>query len=191
MLVKVNRNRKLVPDSFARLVGQRHAIFDRDAADGNKRQHVSSANARMLASMISQIDQLRRSANRAKRSLDDHLRRSDECYYRTIVICVDMPIENYHSAHRLNRASDLFDHFRLAAFAEVWYTLDDRIANCGLRMSNLICHLPQLVREAQCKSKIRIPKFAIRNRQCLWIASSTNARTRGSGLSGYCTSSTA
>ena len=40
------------------------------------------------------------------------------------MICVYVPVQNYRALNGLNGLGDLLDRFRLAAFAEVWYTLD-------------------------------------------------------------------
>src|SRR5947207_15165817 len=58
-LVKVNGNPKLAPDSLASLVRERHAISNRHAAHGNKRQHVRRADTWMNTLMPAQVNQLR------------------------------------------------------------------------------------------------------------------------------------
>jgi hypothetical protein len=43
------------------------------------------------------------------------------------VIDVKVPAELECALHRFDRARDAFDRFDLAAFAEVWYTLNQTI----------------------------------------------------------------
>jgi hypothetical protein len=46
------------------------------------------------------------------------------------VIGVDVSTEHDRAWHRFNRARDQLDRFRLAAFAKVWYTLNQAISDC-------------------------------------------------------------
>ena len=127
MFVEVNRNRKLAPDSLSRFVGERYTIFNRDAAHRNKREHISRADARMLTPMLSQIDQLSCFRDRAYRRFYDHFRRSDKCDHGSIVIRIDVSIENGRAIHRPDRLRNQFHHLGLAAFTEVWYTLNQTV----------------------------------------------------------------
>jgi len=49
---------------------------------------------------------------------------SDKRDYRTIVIAVQMAIQHRSAFDRFNRPRDALDCPALAAFTEVWYTLD-------------------------------------------------------------------
>src|SRR6185436_14687286 len=57
-------------------------------------------------------------------SLDDRGRVRNKSDHRTIVVRVDVSIEDHSAAHRTNRPRDLFDYLRLAALTKVWYTLN-------------------------------------------------------------------
>jgi len=45
------------------------------------------------------------------------------------VIRVNVPVENGDTRDRLDRLRDACDGFNLAAFAEVWYTLNKTISD--------------------------------------------------------------
>jgi hypothetical protein len=45
------------------------------------------------------------------------------------MIGVHVPTENRSALHRFNRARDPLDRLRLAAFAKVWYTLNQAICD--------------------------------------------------------------
>src|SRR5260370_28665662 len=95
------------------------------------------------------------------------------------MIGVDVSTENRSAWHRFNRPRDLTNGFRLATFAKVWYTLNERIADCGLRIANLIKHekLARSRPSLNLKRKIRNPQSAIRILDpCPSILSSTNAK---------------
>jgi hypothetical protein len=141
----------------------------------------------MFALVLSQVDQLRRFGDRADRCFDDGLRIRNESDHRTIMVRVDMPIENNRASDRSYCLGDLFDRFGLAALTKVWYTLNEHcrfsIANCRLQL------LQGLI--VSRKEKIGNRQLAIGNQQCLSIASSMNARLPGKGSKGFCIFSTA
>src|SRR4051812_11920370 len=101
-----------------------NAFVDRYATDGHEREHISSANAWMLADVFAQIDQRGGGGHRFEGRIHNRCRRSDESNHRSVVIRIDVVIENYRAFDRSDRLCDAFDRLRLAAFAEVWYTLD-------------------------------------------------------------------
>src|SRR5436853_710830 len=72
--VKINRDRKLLPDAFAGFMCERHALSDRHATDGHKWQDISCADPRVHTYMSSQVDQLFRGRHGAKGRVDDHPR---------------------------------------------------------------------------------------------------------------------
>jgi hypothetical protein len=117
-------------------MSQRDAVFDRHSADRNERQYVSRPNARMLAPVRSQVDQCGSGCNCSQCAVNDRPRRGNKRDYGPIVIRIDMTIQNGHAVYRRNRLRDGFNDFGLAAFTEVWYTLDKTIADCGLLIAD-------------------------------------------------------
>ena len=126
-LVKVDGYAKLAPDSLARTVRERDALFDAYAADGDERQHVARAHARVLPRVRVEVNQLRRARDDAHRRLDDRTGRRDEGDDRAVVIRVNVRAEDERALDRLDRLDQARDHLGLAPLAEVWYTLDDAI----------------------------------------------------------------
>src|SRR2546423_9857003 len=126
-LVEVDGDAQLAPDSLARTPRERDALFDADAADGDERQHVARAHARVLPGLRVEVDQLRRARDDAHRRLDDRTGRRDEGDDRAVVIRVNVRAEDERALDRLDRLDQARDHLGLAPLAEVWYTLDDAI----------------------------------------------------------------
>jgi len=123
-LVEVNGDGKLLPDPLAGFMRQRNAFVHRHAAHRHEGQYVSRAGARMLSGVRSQIDQLGCFRHRAQRRIYDNFRCGHKSDHRAVVIGVQVSIENDSAFHRFDRARDLFNRFRLATFAKVWYTLN-------------------------------------------------------------------
>src|SRR6476620_9617114 len=67
---------------------------------------------------------------------DNHFRRRYKGDDGAIVIGIDMRVEHTGSWHRGDRLGQSRNRFGLAAFAEVWYTLHQRIADCGLLIAD-------------------------------------------------------
>ena len=65
--IKIDRNLIALPDLRAHVPRHHHAIFQRDALDGNERHHVGGAHARMRALMRVQVDQFGGFADAANR----------------------------------------------------------------------------------------------------------------------------
>jgi hypothetical protein len=74
--------------------------------------------------MSSHVDQLGRHGNTAHRGFHNEIRSGHEGDNRAVVIGVDVGVEHASCFDRLDRLRQPRYHVRLAAFAEVWYTLD-------------------------------------------------------------------
>ena len=108
-------------------MGQSHDIVHRDAADRHERQDVGRPNAWVHSAMLPQVDPARGFCDCAHGGLNDDLRFSDERNHRAIVIDIHVPPEDDGAGCRLDRLGDPIDDFDLAAFTEVWYTLNEAI----------------------------------------------------------------
>src|SRR5437016_12050719 len=163
-LIKIDRNGKLLPDAPACFMGQRYAFVHRYAAHRHKRQNVRRADPWVLAGVRSQIDQLSCGGYRAQRSFDHLFDWSDKRNHRSVMIGIDVAVENSRAVNRFDRPLDASDRFGLAAFTEVWYTLN-QIADCGLRIADLktVSHEWLQYRiSLNLRSQIRNPKSEIK-----------------------------
>ena len=116
-----------MPDSFSGFMSKRDHFVNGNPGDRNEWQYIGRAYARMLALVLSQVDQGASFGDRPQRSFHNDFWFTDKSDDRAIVIHVDVAIKHNRSGNRFNRQSNLFDRFRLAAFAEVWYTLNQAI----------------------------------------------------------------
>src|SRR5205085_7288153 len=126
-LVEIDGDAQLAPDSLARTPRERDALLYADAADGDERQNVARAHARVLPRVRVEVNQLRSARHNAHRRLDDRTGRRDEGDDRAVVIRVNVRAEDERALNRLDRLDQPRNHLGLAPLAEVWYTLDDAI----------------------------------------------------------------
>ena len=103
---------------------KRGAFFYGHPGNGNKRQDICGAEARMLPSVPAHVDELRRQRNGVYSSGNNLVRVRDESNYGTIVIRINMSIQDAGSFAAGNGLAQPRDRFFIAALAEVWYTLD-------------------------------------------------------------------
>src|SRR5438067_1723795 len=122
-LVKVNGNPKLLPDSLASLVRERHAISNRHAAHGNKRQHVRRADTRMNTLMPAQVNQLRSQMDNTQRGFDYYICLCHKRDDGAVVVCIEMQVEHDRARNLFDAARQPLDSFGLAAFTKVRHTL--------------------------------------------------------------------
>ena len=83
------------------------------------------------------VDQFRSEADGANSSFDNPLRRGHKSDDRAVMIGIDVCVEHAGRLARRDRGGQPLDSFNLAAFTEVWYTLDQMhcrlsIADCRL-----------------------------------------------------------
>src|SRR5437764_5470421 len=180
-LVEVDGYAKLAPDSLARTVRERDALFDAYAADGDERQHVARAHARVLRRVRVEVNQLRRARHDAHRRLDRRTGRRDEGYDRAVVIRVNVRAEDERALDRLDRLDQARDHIGPAPLAEVWYTLDDaihlprslvsllfqRLRANRVVGSEAVCDQNVPIRLRRCKRALNCRPFSLLGRVCI------------------------
>lgn len=127
--VKVHGDREIFCDNRAGFVSETHAVVHRYALHGHERQHVGCAKPRVLALVRAHVDELGSSPYGAYRSLDDSLRRRDECNDGAVVVRVDMCVEHTRRFNGSDGVRDQLHSFRPSAFAEVWYAFDQSHGN--------------------------------------------------------------
>ena len=76
--------------------------------------------------MIAQVNQIFSFRHGANCGFDDGACGRHKGDDGSIVITVDVPVQNYRAVNCFDCAGDTFNCLALAAFAEVWYTLDQR-----------------------------------------------------------------
>src|SRR5579864_471257 len=76
--VEVYRNLVALPDLGADMARDRDAVLKRHSLDGNERNHIGGADARMGSLMLVEVDQLRGLARAANRRLGDGIPVSDQ-----------------------------------------------------------------------------------------------------------------
>ncbi len=75
--------------------------------------------------MHGEVDHFGGMATSLKRSLQYDLRRADERYNRAVMRGIGLPVQHLRPWHRGDGCDNRIDHFRPAAFAEVWNAFDD------------------------------------------------------------------
>ena len=124
-LVAIARNASLVGQSLRQLSGQLGTLLKRDATDGDERQHIGSAHARMSTMMQPHVDELSGTLHRVEGSLAHLLRRAHEGHHRAVCSIARVHIKQFHSFVFLNLVGDLLNHIHVASLAEVRHALNN------------------------------------------------------------------
>jgi hypothetical protein len=126
VLVEIDRDPEPARDVGRRFLRQRHALLHRHAFDRDERHDVDSPEPRVLAGVLTEIDDRERRFIEGEHRLFDRLGVSRESHDRSIVRRVGGVVEDAHPVNASHRADDRVDHVVAPPFADVRYTLDDR-----------------------------------------------------------------
>src|SRR5215471_2606586 len=107
--IKINWNRKLLPDSVSGFMSQIDAVNHGDAADRNERQNVGGANAWVYSRMSPQIDQHFGGGDGGDGRVDNYPRFANEGNHRSVVVDVEVTVQNHRPVDRFNCPRDLID----------------------------------------------------------------------------------
>jgi hypothetical protein len=125
-LVEVDRDLELASDALAQRVRGAHALLHRRALERHERHDVGRADARVLALVLRQVDQLLGLGDGAERGLAALARRADEGHDGAVVARVQAVVDQLHAAHGADRRPGSARRQRAAPFAEVGDALDER-----------------------------------------------------------------
>ena len=76
--IKVNGNAQLLSDALAETAGQIDALVHRDAGDGDERNDINGADARMRAAVLRHVDELNTLLDQLECRFENRFRFSDE-----------------------------------------------------------------------------------------------------------------
>ena len=124
-LVAIGRDVQFVGDALGQLARQRGALLERDARDGDQRQHVGGAHAGVRPLVFAHVDQLGGPLHALERRLDDRLGRPDEGYDRAVGRLARIDVEQLDPSGSLDRLGNLRNDMLVAALTEVGDTLYD------------------------------------------------------------------
>ncbi len=129
--VKKHRNPVALPDIVSHPSGQRHAIFDGHAIDGNKRQHVRRAHARMRARVFRQVDQFHGLAGSQQSRFRHCVRLACQRDHRAVMVGVHLPIQHVHTWHAAHRCHNRIDFRGVASFGKIRHALNQSFHRFG------------------------------------------------------------
>ena len=124
-LVAVGRNGQLVGDAACQRARQIGALLERDARDGDQRQHVGGAHAGVGAVVAAHVDQLRRPLHAPEGRLDHRFGFTHEGDDRAVGRLARIDVEQLDALDRLDRRRNLADYSLVAPLAEVGDALHD------------------------------------------------------------------
>ncbi len=120
-----------LPDFVAYPPGQRHAILDGHAIDGNKRQHVRRAHARMRTLVFRQVDQFHGFAGAQDSRFRHRLRFARQRDYAAVMVGVHFAIQHIYARHTAHRRDNGIDLRGVAAFAKIGHALNQSFHRFG------------------------------------------------------------
>src|SRR5258708_23337282 len=106
---------------------QGNALVHRYATHRNKGKHVGSSDARMLARMLTKINQFGGQRDRSHCGVYNVIRGRGESDHGTIVILVHVTAKHEGGIHRFDRLNKTFNNRGPATFTEIRHTLDKLI----------------------------------------------------------------
>ena len=124
LFIQVDRDAKLLADALPQAAGDGHTFRHADTRDGHEGHHIAGADARVLALVLVQVDQLGGFSNRPEGGLFDLLRRADKGQHGAVVIQVGVPVEQADRRHGLDGVLDGLDYFGAAGIGKVGNTFD-------------------------------------------------------------------
>ncbi len=124
-LVAVGRDRQLVGDALGQLARHSGALVERDARDGDQRQHVAGAHARMRSLVLAHVDKLRCTAYGGQRRLHDGLGFADEGHDRAVGRFARIDVEQFDALGFFDHFGDLPYDLLIASLAEIGDAFDD------------------------------------------------------------------
>ena len=124
-LVEEDRDAQLGAHALAERAGERDAIVHRGAFERSEGADVGGADARMLARMLVEVDQLGGRGDAAERGLDGHIGGGDEGHHRAVVRRVAGDVQESRAVDGRDGVTDGGDDLGATAFAEVGNAFDE------------------------------------------------------------------
>ena len=123
--VEINRNAIALPDFASHFFGQRHAVLDGHAFDGNKRHHIGRTHARMRPGMLGQINQLGRFAHAAQRRFGHRLGLAGDGHHAAVMVRVAFTVQQVHARNFAHGRHDGVHFGRVAPFGKIGNAFDE------------------------------------------------------------------
>ena len=118
-LVAVGRNMQLVGNAARQSARQLGTLLERDARNGDERQHVGGAHARMGAVVIAHVDKFRGAFHTGKGSLEHGFGLADEGHHHTVGRLAGVHVEQLDPFDRLDGRGNLVNYSLVASLAEI------------------------------------------------------------------------
>ena len=110
---------QLVGNAARQSARQFGTLLERDARNGDERQHVGSAHARMGTVVIAHVDKFRGALHTGKGSLEHGFGLADEGHHRTVGRLAGVHIEQLDPFDRLDGRGNLVNYGLVASLAEI------------------------------------------------------------------------
>ena len=110
---------QLVGDAAGQTARQFGALLERDARNGDERQHVGGAHARVSAVVVAHVDELRGAFDTGKGRLEHGFGLADEGHHRAVGRLAGVHVEQFDPFDRLDGRGNFVNYGLVASLAEV------------------------------------------------------------------------
>ena len=161
--VEIDRDLELRCRTLGEPAREPDAVLQRRVPDGNERDDVGRAHARVLSLVLREIDPLQGDPHGSERRLEGSLGRRHECEHRPVVRGVGLDVEELHIGYAREGGPERVESLLIPALGKVGNACDERgghgepNAECG--MGNAECKWKL---EARSDAHPEIPHSAFR-----------------------------
>ena len=124
--VQIDRHGQFPPHALGELGRERHTVVHGDAAHRHERHDVGRSHARMLPSVLREIDARGRHPDRAERGLHRRDGRRHEGEHRTVMRRIRLHVEESHARDGHDGRAQGVQHGLVAALGEVRHAFHQR-----------------------------------------------------------------
>ena len=137
-LITVARDLQFVSQTLCQFASQFSALFQRNAGNGNERQHVRSAASRVCAVVLAHIDKLRSLTHCAESSFHYRFRFSHKGNHRAVGCFTRIHVKQTYACRIADLVRDLVDNVHIAPFAKIGHALDKLLYFCHRSLDFII-----------------------------------------------------
>ena len=137
-LITVARDLQFVSQTLCQFASQFGALFQRNAGNGNERQHVRGAAARVCTVVLAHIDQLRRLAHCAESSFHYRIRFAHKGNHCAVCSFSRVHIKQTYACRIADLVRDLLDNTHIAPFTKIGHALDKLLYFCHRSLDFII-----------------------------------------------------
>jgi hypothetical protein len=127
--IEIDWNAEFVPDVLAGAMGDGGAIFQRSALEGNERDHVRGAHARMDSVVTPQINALHGGGDPAQGGFGYRLWCAGKSDHGAVMVGVHLRAQQHNIGDGTNGLPDRVESFGVAAFGKIRDALDQGVGH--------------------------------------------------------------